>query len=188
MNIMKNSINSRKVLILLFLSFFVISCTQLQNMSEKPDTSKTAKQQQLEDALERRDIKLPSGSSILEEGGGLTLSKMLGVDDSYGYNVKSITFGVALDKIDFMPLISVDSVSGVIVTDWYSLDNGDTRMKINIRVVDQEMTDQSLNVSLFTQTLNEDRWVDNGINAEQSQKIKDSILSSARALKIASEL
>ena len=113
---------------------------------------------------------------------------MLGVDDASGYFVKSITFDVALDKIDFMPLISVDSMSGVIVTDWYSLDDGNTRMKINIRVVDQEMTDQSLNVSLFTQTLIEDRWVDNGINAEQSQKIKDSILSSARALKIASEL
>ena len=87
-----------------------------------------------------------------------------------------------------MPLVSVDSVSGVIITDWYSIDNGNTRMKINIRVVDQEMTDQSLMVSLFTQTLKDNRWVDDGINAEQSQKIKNSILSSARALKIASEL
>ena len=87
-----------------------------------------------------------------------------------------------------MPLVSVDSVSGVIITDWYSIDNGNTRMKINIRVVDQEMTDQSLVVSLFTQTLKDNLWVDDGINAEQSQKIKKSILSSARALKIASEL
>ena len=87
-----------------------------------------------------------------------------------------------------MPLVSVDSVSGVIITDWYSIDNGNTRMKINIRVVDQEMTDQSLVVSLFTQTLKDNIWVDDGINAEQSQKIKKSILSSARALKIASEL
>ena len=71
---------------------------------------------------------------------------------------------------------------------WYSIDNGNTRMKINIRVVDQEMTDQSLVVSLFTQTLKDNLWVDDGINAEQSQKIKKSILSSARALKIASEL
>ena len=61
-------------------------------------------------------------------------------------------------------------------------------MKINIRVVDQQMTDGSLVVSLFTQSLNDNRWVDNGINAEQSQKIKESILSSARALKVASEL
>ena len=43
-------------------------------------------------------------------------------------------------KLDLCPLISVDSMSGVIVTDWYSLDDGQSRIKINIRVVDQEMT------------------------------------------------
>ena len=121
----------------------------------------------------------------------MTLSKLFGLDGINETNylgAASITFDVALDQVDFMPLVSVDSISGVIVTDWYSLDDGNTRMKINIRVINQEMTDQSLIVSLFTQTLNEDRWVDNGINAEQSQKIKESILSSARALKIASEL
>ena len=87
-----------------------------------------------------------------------------------------------------MPLLSVDSMSGVIVTDWYSLDDGQSRIKINIRIVDQEMNDESVVVSLFTQSLNEDRWIDQGINSEQSLKIKESILSSARSLKIASEL
>ena len=79
-------------------------------------------------------------------------------------------------------------MSGIIVTDWYSLDDGQSRIKINIRVVDQEMTDESLTVSLFTQTLDGDRWIDQGINSEQSLKIKESILTSARALQIASEL
>ena len=87
-----------------------------------------------------------------------------------------------------MPLISVDSMSGIIVTDWYSLDDGESRIKINIRVVDQEMTNESLTVSLFTQSLDGDRWIDQGINSEQSLKIKESILTSARSLKIASEL
>ena len=32
------------------------------------------------------------------------------------------------------------------------------------------------------------RWIDQGINSEQSLKIKESILTSARSLKIASEL
>ena len=87
-----------------------------------------------------------------------------------------------------MPLISVDSASGIIVTDWYSLDDGQSRIKINIRVIDQEMTDESVTVSLFTQSLDGDRWIDQGINSEQSLKIKQSILSSARSLAIASEL
>ena len=95
---------------------------------------------------------------------------------------------MALDKISFMPLLSVDAMSGVIVTDWYSLDNGISRIKINIRVVDQEMSKESVVVSLFTQTLDDGQWIDQGINSEQSLKIKESILSSARALKIASEL
>ena len=95
---------------------------------------------------------------------------------------------MALDKISFMPLLSVDSMSGVIVTDWYSLDNGQNRIKINIRVVDQEMSNESVVVSLFSQSLDGDRWIDQGINLEQSLKIKESILSSARSLKIASEL
>ena len=50
------------------------------------------------------------------------------------------------------------------------------------------MTDESVVVSLFTQSLDGDRWIDQGINSEQSIKIKESILTSARSLKIASEL
>ena len=87
-----------------------------------------------------------------------------------------------------MPLLSVDSLSGVVITDWYSLDEGRSRIKLNIRVIDQEMTDESLMVSLFSQTLDNGLWIDNGVNQKQSLKIKESILSSARALKIASEL
>ena len=68
------------------------------------------------------------------------------------------------------------------------MDDGESRIKINIRVVDQELTNESLTVSLFTQTLDGDRWIDQGINSEQSLKIKESILASARALQIASEL
>ena len=50
------------------------------------------------------------------------------------------------------------------------------------------MTNESLAVTLFTQSLDGDRWIDQGISSEQSLKIKESILSSARSLKIASEL
>ena len=181
--------NFQKFLILLLLPFFTISCTQMRNISEKTDTSQTLKQEVMEEKLEDRDINLPPGNSILDDSAGMKIGDLLGFGDDNGkLNLNSITFNVALDQVDFMPLVSVDSVSGVIVTDWYSLDDGNTRMKINIRVVDQQMLDESLVVSLFTQTVKDNRWTDNGINAEQSKKIKESILSSARALKVASEL
>ena len=180
--------NFLRILILVFLTYFSISCAQLQNYGEKPEDNRSSKVKVMEKQIEKRDINLPTESTILDEGAGVTFGKLFGFDNREQLNITSVTFEVALDQVNFMPLVSVDSVSGVIITDWYSIDNGNTRMKINIRVVDQEMTDQSLMVSLFTQTLEDNRWVDDGINAEQSQKIKKSILSSARALKIASEL
>ena len=171
------------------LIIFCVSCAQIQSMQDEPETYESDKQRVLTEKAQDRDLNLPSGSTILDGDSGFTMRGILGLDSSTDVlQVKSITFNVALDKVSFMPLVSVDSISGIIVTDWYSLDDGKNRIKINIRVVDQDMTDESIVVSLFTQSLDNDRWVDQGINSEQSLKIKESILTSARSLKIASEL
>ena len=178
---MKNS------LILSILLLFLISCAQIQGLQDDPASYDSQSEKILTEKAEDRGINLPEGSSIIEKSGESFLES-LGLSSSTNYQVNSITFSVALDKVGFMPLISVDSMSGIIATDWYSLDDGESRIKINIRIVDQEMSDESVTVSLFTQTLDGDRWIDQGINSEQSLKIKESILTSARALKIASEL
>ena len=177
----------KKTLIFSILLVFCVSCAQIQGLQDEPEQYDSEKQRVMTEKAQDRDLNLPPGSSLIDDNSGFTLSGVLGLDPA-DLNIKSITFDVALDKIGFMPLISVDSMSGVIVTDWYSLDNGKNRIKINVRVVDQEMSNESVVVSLFTQSLDGDRWIDQGINSEQSLKIKESILSSARALKIASEL
>ena len=171
-----------------FLLIFLVSCAQFQALQDESEaTYETEKQRSTANKLEERDVNLPPGSTLLDTDSGFTLRGALGMEPVDTYT-KSITFDVALDKISFMPLLSVDSMSGIIVTDWYSIDDGQSRIKINIRIVNQEMTDESVVVSLFSQSLDGDRWVDQGINSEQSLKIKESILSSARSLKIASEL
>ena len=177
----------KKTFIFSLLLVFCISCAQFQSLQDEPEKYDSDKERVLNEKAKERDINFPEGASILDGKSGFTLSGALGLDPS-DLNIKSITYEVALDKIGFMPLLSVDSMSGVIVTDWYSLDNGKSRIKINVRVVDQEMSNESVVVSLFTQSLDGDRWIDQGINSEQSLKIKESILSSARSLKIASEL
>jgi len=170
------------------LLLFLVSCAQIQSLQDEPEvTYETEKQRSTANKLKEKDVNLPPGSTLLGADSGFTLRGALGMDPVDTYT-KSLTFDVALDKISFMPLLSVDSMSGVIVTDWYSLDDGQSRIKINIRIVDQEMSDESIVVSLFSQSLDDDRWVDRGIDSEQSLKIKESILSSARSLKIALEL
>ena len=177
----------KKCLISLLLLVFFVSCAQIKNLQDEPETYDSQGQKILTEKAEDRGINLPTGSTIIEDS-GFSILDSIGLGSNVDVQVNSITFSVALDKIGFMPLISVDSMSGIIVTDWYSLDDGKSRIKINIRVVDQERTNESLVVSLFTQTLDGDRWIDQGINSEQSLKIKESILTSARSLKIASEL
>ena len=177
----------KKCLISSLLLVFFVSCAQIKNLQDEPETYDSQGQKILTEKAEDRGINLPTGSTIIEDS-GFSILDSIGLGSNVDVQVNSITFSVALDKIGFMPLISVDSMSGIIVTDWYSLDDGKSRIKINIRVVDQEMTNESLVVSLFTQTLDGDRWIDQGINSEQSLKIKESILTSARSLKIASEL
>ena len=177
----------KKALISAILLMFLISCAQIKSLQDEPETYDSQSQKVATEKAQDRDLNLPSGSTIIENSGKGILES-LGVGSVTSFEVNSITFSVALDKVGFMPLISVDSASGIIVTDWYSLDDGQSRIKMNIRVVDQEMTDESVTVSLFTQSLDGDRWIDQGINSEQSLKIKESILTSARSLAIASEL
>lgn len=174
--------------LLIFLSFF-ISCAQFTGSEiDQESSKKTEKQRSMEAKIEKNDYRLPSDSPLMRGEGGLSLQNMLGINPAENYSVNSILFSVALDKLDFMPLLSVDANSGVIVTDWYSFDEGQTRIKINIRVLNEEMSNESLNINLFTQVYENNIWVDKGIDKEQAEKIKKNILSTARNLKIASEL
>ena len=180
---------TKNLLFLIFFTLFAFSCTQMgEPKNTQNNEKKTEKQRSMENKIKENDFRIPQGSSLLEGEGLLDLGDLLGFEPSETYAVNSILFNVALDKISFMPLLSVDANSGVIVTDWYSFDGGQTRIKINIRVINEEMSDESLAVNLFKQTYEENTWVDKGVDVPQANKIKSSILTSARNLKIASEL
>ena len=180
---------TKNLLFLIFFTLFAFSCAQNGELKNTQNNEKkTEKQRSMENKIKENDFRIPQGSSLLEGEGLLDLGDLLGFEPSETYAVNSILFNVALDKISFMPLLSVDANSGVIVTDWYSFDGGQTRIKINIRVINEEMNDDSLAINLFKQTFEENVWVDKGMDITQASKIKTSILSSARNLKIASEL
>lgn len=181
---------SKKLIFSAIFCVFLISCSgnSIFESAVPDDTGKTEKQKAMEAKIEKNDFRMPEGSSLLDGEGLLNLGDMLGFEPGESFNVNSLLFSVALEKIEFMPLLSVDAGSGVIVTDWYSFDEGKTRIKINIRVINEELNDDSLAINLFKQTFENSVWVDKGIDQTQAAKIKNSILSTARNLKIASEL
>ena len=119
----------------------------------------------------------------------MSLSELiLGEDNNDLTFASSIVFETALDKLSFMPLASVDSNAGVIITDWYGINDNQDRIKINIRVINQTLEDNSINVTMFQQKFDGSKWVDTTTDGMQSEKIKNSILEDARKLQATIDL
>jgi len=129
-------------------------------------------------------------TTIFDDDRGISLRDMVLGDDagSLAMTVDSLTFNVILDKLSFMPLASVDSASGIVITDWYAVEENELRIKINVRLLDSELTDNSISVQMFKQRFDGSKWVDQGLDTEKANKIKESILSEARSLKTAIDL
>ena len=119
-----------------------------------------------------------------------TLRELIMGEDSSNFqaSVDDLTFNVVLDKLSFMPLASVDKASGVVITDWYAIEEDELRIKINVRLLDSELTNNSISVQMFTQKFDGTKWTDQGLDKEKANKIKESILSEARSLKTAIDL
>ena len=101
----------------------------------------------------------------------------------------NILFETVLEKLSFMPLNSVDSNSGVIITDWFSTDdNKKQRIKFNAKINDAMLNDESLQIKMYKQTFDGSIWNSVDADIEFVNKIKASILDEARKLQIAGEL
>ena len=163
-------------LLLIIILFLFAACSQLEIIPRKTDPimeDRIANDKPIinlgDDKQSLSELILGDRSESLEYGG-------------------SITFQTALDKVSFMPLSSVDAASGVIITDWYNIDGDNLRIKINIRIYDQEMTDGSVSVQMFKQNFDGAKWNDQGNDEMQASKIKKAILDEAIVLQAAIDL
>jgi len=105
-------------------------------------------------------------------------------------NIKiSITYAVALEKFSIMPIITADKSGGIITTDWFSTSaNINERVKFNVIVKDNDMTDQSIVINMFKEKIDGGVWKTTTVNTETAEKIKQSILKQSRQLKSAAEM
>jgi len=102
---------------------------------------------------------------------------------------KEITYEVALRQFSIMPLISVDRVGGTIITDWYSTSsNNNERVKFNIFIKDEKMTNESIEIKMFKETLINNNWLNSTVDETTASKIKSLILKKALQLQAAAEL
>ena len=100
--------------------------------------------------------------------------------------VNDILWNTSLDKISFMPLADVDKLSGIIITEWYKI-NDTQKIKLNIFIKDISITTESLDVKIFQQSLVKDEWIQADRNSELENKVKTSILDTAKKIQIAAD-
>lgn len=175
---LKKSIkNNNLAVITLFLSIFIFSgCNNLDVVPKETDFFK--------ETMAGKGNTLEVDSIPFTE----RLSEMLGSGSDLNLKT-SITFEVALSQFSVMPLLSVDRVGGIIITDWYtSTSNPSERVKFNIIIKDEMMEEGSIDINMFKEKFDGTYWNQSKVNNATSDKIKKLILTKAKKLQATAEL
>ena len=87
-----------------------------------------------------------------------------------------------------MPLDTVDTFGGTIITEWYAHPEDPTkRIKLAIFVVDQELRSDAIKVQVYLQERPQGlfEWQDVGRDADLASRVEDLILTRAREIRAA---
>jgi hypothetical protein len=126
------------------------------------------------------------------------MDKQGGIFGDYGKKNQSNTFEFAtsnvlwratLKSLDFLPLVNADYSGGIIIYDWYSDEkNNKEQIKVSVKFLNNELRSDSLEVTVHKKTCdNQNNCSTQKINNNFNQEIKDTIIASARSLKISEQ-
>jgi len=143
----------------------------------------------IEPLNERYDPKNWKKGSVItgKSESGVTLDDFINPSTPNGaIPVNALLWRAALDTVSVMPLDSVDTFGGTIITEWYAHpDNANQRIKIAVFVVDQELRTDAINVQTYLQerAATTSEWRDIGRDNGLSQRLEDLILTRAREIR-----
>ena len=145
-----------------------------------------------------KDLALGDAQNRLITGGGLLGNKasfsFLGNDENNSSQISSVGLPInpylwkaSLETIDFMPLSSTDPFAGIIITDWYTVEsNIGERCKLNVFVKGADFKTDSLKVSSFCQSFENNQWVNKPSIKEDNTRLENIIFNNAKKLKLTS--
>jgi hypothetical protein len=119
-------------------------------------------------------------ASIFGAGGVNAIS----TEQSGRVGVDNRLWRAALQTVSFMPLVSADATSGVVITDWYSAPNApNQRQKVNVYILGRELRAESLRVSVFRQQRGSDgNWADAPPAGDVATEFENEILTRAQQI------
>lgn len=176
-----------KSFIFIALSCLVSACSipksKIDSSTEtlNPQTPEERRENNMKSILTKSDEPLVIYSSKKKGSGGGGGGGNSGIAGSYIWKA-------ALESISFMPLISVDSNGGVILTDWYQApDSKNERIKFNIIILSSDLQLKSIKVTAFRQVETFGKWSSTQVSTEFSTAVEDNILRKAIAMRAAAE-
>jgi hypothetical protein len=105
---------------------------------------------------------------------------------TFEFATSNVLWRATLQSLQFLPLVNADYAGGIIIYDWYSENpNANEQIKVSIRFLNNEIRSDSVQVLTQKKTCdtNGKCLISQG-NEIFSKNIKDSILNSARLIKI----
>jgi hypothetical protein len=127
-------------------------------------------------------------TAFRDKGGGLfgDIGNKKSESMSVNFSSANVLWKATLKTLDFLPLSNTDYSGGIIVYDWYSQkDNPNEQIKISVRFLSNELRADSIQVITHKKICdNINKCSNSTIDEKFSQSIKESIMASARSLKI----
>jgi hypothetical protein len=123
-----------------------------------------------------------------DKGGGLfgDLGKSGSKNNTFEFSTSNVLWRATLKSLDFLPLLNADYSGGIIIYDWYSQNNNPKeQIKISVQFLNNELRSDSIKITAHKKICETtDRCSNSTLDQNFANSIKESIITSARTLKI----
>ena len=105
---------------------------------------------------------------------------------SFEFASSNVLWRATLKSLDFLPLLNADYSGGIIIYDWYSqTNNPKEQIKISVQFLNNELRSDSVKITAHKKICETiERCSNSTLDQNFANSIKDSIIASARILKI----
>jgi hypothetical protein len=122
------------------------------------------------------------------EGGGILgdISPNKRSTTTFDFATANVLWRATIKTLDFLPLANADYSGGVIIYDWFSqTNNPKEQIKISVQFLSNELRSDSIKITAHKKICeNINSCTNSTIDQNFANSIKDSIITSARTLKI----
>jgi hypothetical protein len=108
---------------------------------------------------------------------------------TFDFATSNVLWRATLKSLDFLPLANADYSGGILIYDWYSQPNNPKeQIKISVQFLSNELRSDSIKISAHKKICDSsDRCSNSNVDQKFAQDIKESIITSARSLRIEEE-